>query len=411
MDSLLNTIQEFKKEVEKDNKKIIILDVSYYGEINLPNNIDKTKVIKEDLFLVKKEIDGKIEEEFCTKNSTLAKVNENGEIVISEKYKGLIDENHLLSKLKDILPMSLSKLEQIEKKRELAKAGKTTLKEKYENKKDNEEENRENKEENESITGKKKLYEPNSKDLEIDLKQKVTEANTIEDLLPEAKGLDKLITRRKNDGQFEIIGVNGQGEEVELKSLQQTEGTNPNKDIIDIDRKGKAQKEQARTILKIKNGENYGKQNEILSISLGDYGIPEVNYGVRAQETNEYITIPVAVKRSNTNEKRADKDVIEFAEKRRNTNVKEDITRAEDRIEQNENNEVELENFDDNLYNDKIVDESEILIRKGAKRAHEEVDVFKKRLEKIQGDNLEEKIDNAVEQAEDEFTHTSRNRA
>ena len=43
MDSLLNTIQEFKKEVEKDNKKIIILDISYYGEINLPNNIDKTK--------------------------------------------------------------------------------------------------------------------------------------------------------------------------------------------------------------------------------------------------------------------------------------------------------------------------------------------------------------------------------
>lgn len=406
MDSLLNTIQEFKKEIEKDNNKVIVLDISYYGEINLSNSIDSSKVIKEDLFLVKKEIDGKVEEEFCTKNGTLAKVNENGEIKISEQYKNLIDENELLSKLKDVLPMSLSKLEQLEKKRE---SRKTTSEKKDENK--SEEESKENEEENEGNTGNKKLYKPNPKDLEIDLKQKVTETNTIQDLLPETKGLNKLITRRKNDGQFEIIGVNEQGEEVELKSLEQTEGTNPNKDIIDIDRKGKAEQEQAKTILKIKNGENYGKQNEILSISLGDYGIPEVNYGVRAQETNEYITIPVAVKRSNTNEKRADKDVIEFVEKRRNTSVKEDITRAEDRIGQNESKETELENFDDNPYNDKIIDESEILIRNGAKRAHEEVDVFKRRLEKIQGDNLEEKVDNAVEEAEDEFTHTSRNRA
>lgn len=406
MDSLLNTIQEFKKEIEKDNNKVIVLDISYYGEINLSNSIDSSKVIKEDLFLVKKEIDGKVEEEFCTKNGTLAKVNENGEIKISEQYKNLIDENELLSKLKDVLPMSLSKLEQLEKKRE---SRKTTSEKKDENK--SEEESKENEEENEGNTGNKKLYKPNPKDLEIDLKQKVTETNTIQDLLPETKGLNKLITRRKNDGQFEIIGVNEQGEEVELKSLEQTEGTNPNKDIIDIDRKGKAEQEQAKTILKIKNGENYGKQNEILSISLGDYGIPEVNYGVRAQETNEYITIPVAVKRSNTNEKRADKDVIEFVEKRRNTSVKEDITRAEDRIGQNESKETELENFDDNPYNDKIIDESEILIRNGAKRAHEEVDVFKRRLEKIEGDNLEEKVDNAVEEAEDEFTHTSRNRA
>lgn len=406
MDSLLNTIQEFKKEIEKDNNKVIVLDISYYGEINLSNSIDSSKVIKEDLFLVKKEIDGKVEEEFCTKNGTLAKVNENGEIKISEQYKNLIDENELLSKLKDVLPMSLSKLEQLEKKRE---SRKTTSEKKDENK--SEEESKENEEENEGNTGNKKLYKPNPKDLEIDLKQKVTETNTIQDLLPETKGLNKLITRRKNDGQFEIIGVNEQGEEVELKSLEQTEGTNPNKDIIDIDRKGKAEQEQAKTILKIKNGENYGKQNEILSISLGDYGIPEVNYGVRAQETNEYITIPVAVKRSNTNEKRADKDVIEFVEKRRNTSVKEDITRAEDRIGQNESKETELENFDDNPYNDKIIDESEILIRNGAKRAHEEVDVFKRRLEKIEGDNLEEKVDNAVEEAEDEFMHTSRNRA
>lgn len=411
MDSLLNKLQELKKEVEEDNSKAIVLDISYYGEINLPSNIDKSKVIKEDLYLVEKEVDGKIEKEFCTKYGIIAKV-EDGQIKISEQYRGLIDEIDLLSKLKEILPLSLKKLEEIEQKRESTVRERNISKNK--NKKTNE--NKENEiendeEEKKNSTGGRPVYKPNPKDLEIDLKQRVTETNTIQDLIPEAKGLDKLVIRRKNNGQFEIIGVNGEGEEVELKSLEQTEGTNPNKDIVDIDRNGKAKQEQARTILKIKNGENYGKQNEILSISLGDYGTPEVNYGIRAQETNEYITIPVAVKRSNTNEKRADKDVIEFAEKRRNTSVKDDITRAEERIEENENNEAELENFDDNPNNDTIIDESEILIRQGAKRAHEEVDVFRDRLKNVEGDTLEEKVDNAVEQAEDEFTHTSRNRA
>lgn len=411
MDSLLNKLQEFKKEVEKDNSKIIVIDISYYGEINLPNNIDKSKVIKEDLYLVEKEEDGKIEKEFCTKYGTIAKV-EDGQIRISEQYRGLIDEVELLSKLKEILPLSLTKLEELEQKRESTVRERNISKNKNEKTSDNKEDEIEKgEEEKKNAIGERPLYKPNPKDVELDSTQKVTETKTIKDLIPEARGLDKIIARRKNNGQFEIIGVNGQGEEVELKSLEQTEGTNPNKDIVDIDKNGKARKEQAKTILKIRDGQNYGKQNEILSISLGDYGTPEVNYGIRAQETNEYITIPVAVKRPNTNEKRADKDVIEFAEKRRNTSVKDDITRAEERIEENENNEAELENFDDNPNNDTIIDESEILIRQGAKRAHEEVDVFRDRLKNVEGDTLEEKVDNAVEQAEEEFMHTSRNRA
>lgn len=162
-------------------------------------------------------------------------------------------------------------------------------------------------------------------------------------------------------------------------------------------------------MVRIEDGQNQGPENEGFTVSIGEYGVPEINYYRRSVETNEYTSIPVNLE--NTNQKRTELDVREYMEKTKNTSVEDNIKRAKDRIQNNENKETVLENIDDDPYNDKIVDESEIQIRKAAKRCKISIEAFKQELEKQEGDSLEEKIESAEEQINEEFRGTSRRRA
>lgn len=399
MKEVLQKLREFKTIQETNIKKgESIIDISYYGEITLSkNDTDISNQRKEDLYLVKKEIDGKIEFEFRIDFGIIAYIGEEGQIQIAEDFKQLINENEFLLQLKSIMPISLEKLEALEKSgsnKEIEKLSKTT-----ENEKELEDEKKIEKEDSNTT----KKYIENPKDAKIDLRKKITEKENFYDLVPEArqKGIVDLVVRRKDSTRFEFIGINGAGEEIKLKSLEQTEGTNPNKDIIEIDAKGTVKKDQVETIIKIKNGQNEGKQNEGFTVKLGEYGIPEVSYYRRARELNKYSSIPVNME--NTNQKRTDRDVREYIEKTRNTATNDNIKRAEDRISYNEDNETQLENIDDNPYNDEIIDSAEIEIRKAAKRCKISVEEFKQKLETQDGDTLEEKIENAEEEINEEF--------
>lgn len=161
-------------------------------------------------------------------------------------------------------------------------------------------------------------------------------------------------------------------------------------------------------MLKIHTGENEGRENEGFTVKLGAYGIPEVNYYRRASQTDEYTSVPVNLE--NTNQKRTEQNVQEFMEKKRNTNVNDNIEKADDRIEQNENEETVLENIDDDHNNDKI-DDSEILIEEAANRCKISVEAFKQEMEKVDGESLEEKIENTEEEINEQFRGNDRGRA
>lgn len=380
MEELLENLREFKKEqeagLEKEDK---IIDVSYYGEITLSrNDKDMKNERKEDLYLVKKEINGKTEFEFKSNSGVIAQVNKDGEISIALQYKEFINEKEFLLQVEKIMPMSLEKLEKIKEKR--LQKNKVQV-----NSKQNKEQSKEETQEQTKETQgeRKNKYIENPKDAKIDMNKKVTETKTFLDLVPEArqKGIQDVRVRRTNNSKFEIIGIDSEGYEIPLQTLEQTEGTNPVKDIIKVNSNGEEVKEeQVTTMLKIKNGENQGKQDEGFTIKLGQYGTPQVSYYRRAIETNEYTSIPVNLE--NTNQKQTEKDVREYIEKKRNTQVNDNIQRANERIENNEDKETTLENIDDDPYNDKIVDSSEIQIRKAAKRCKISVKAFKQELEK-----------------------------
>lgn len=397
MEKVIEKLRRFKTNEESNiDKGETILDINYYGEIVLSkNDTELSNERKEDLYLVKKETNGKIEFEFRIELGIVATINDEGQIQISEEFKELINENEFFLQLNSITPLSLEKLEELERET------KTVVDEKMQTI-----QAEEKTEKGERNTPSK--YIENPKDVKIDLSKKITEKENFYDLVPEAreKGVVDVVVRTKNNLTFEIIGVNSVGEEINLQTLEQTEGTNPSKNILEINADGSTVKEdQVSTILKIKNGENEGKQNEGFAIKIGNYGIPEVSYYRRSSELNQYSSIPVNL--DNTNQKRTDKDVREYIEKPRNTTTDDNLKRAKDRLSSNEDGKTQLENIDDDLTND-IEDQSEIQIRKAAKRCRISIEEFKQELEKQDGDTLEEKIENAEEAINEEFRGRNR---
>jgi len=389
MDEVLEQLKRFKEQQISENEGQIV-DIIYYGTINLSkNDKDLSNQRQENLYLVEKEVNGRKELQFYTDSSVIATVQENGEIVISDKYKELINTNEFLLQMQKVKPLSLQKLEQIhDKNQEQDISSKTTQ--------------TTSKEEN------KNIYDENAKDVRIDMNKKITETKTFADLVPEVKqkGIKDVVVRRIDGANFEFIGLNENNEMIQLETLRQTEGTNPNIDVIEVNQDGsKVEKDKVLTMLKIRTGENQGREDEGFTVSLGDYGIPEVNYYRRASQLDEYTSIPVNLE--NTNQKRTELEVREYMEKKRNTDIDDNIERANDRIQQNENEETVLENIDDNFNNDIITEELEILIQKAADRCKISIEAFKEQLEKVDGETLEEKIENAEEEINEQFRGNS----
>lgn len=391
MEPLIEQLRRYKQEQEKnleDGEKI--LDISFYGKINLSKKDDDLSNEKqEEIYLIKKEIDGKIQLEFKANEGTIATIGEDDQVIITPQYKELINENEFLIQLQKIMPISLEKLEKLQKEEQQLK------------------ENALEEDMKENAQGTIK-YKPNPKDAKINMKDKITETKTFEDLVPEVKekGIVDVRVRRIDQTKFKFIGIDKDRNQLELETLQQTEGTNPAQEVIEVNEDGsEVKKDTVMTMLKIEKGENEGRENEGFTVTLGAYGIPEINYYRRDETENKYTSIPVNLE--NTNQKIVQTDVQEYMEKGRNTSVNDNIERAEQRIESSKKEETVLENIDDDLYNDKMVevDDTEILIRKAAKRCKiNDIEGFKKRLENTKGDTIQEKIDNLEEEINEEYS-------
>lgn len=163
MEEVIEKLREFKAIQETNLEKgEMIVDISYYFKITLlENHSNSISKRKEDLYLVKKEINGKTEFEFRVEEGIIATVVD-GQIQISQDYKKLINENEFLLQLKNIMPLSLKKLEELEQ--EPSNISKIDEKEE----KIEPEEQAENDEQKDTP----KKYIENPKDIKIDLSKK-----------------------------------------------------------------------------------------------------------------------------------------------------------------------------------------------------------------------------------------------
>lgn len=398
---LIEQLEILKEELEKrameQGEQCNIQDIQYYKDITF----DEIEGKEYPLFLVEKEVNGEIKRELQIGDTVIADIDKDNHVQMRE---GFFDKELLiLIKLRDTTPISLKELEEMEmsneNEREIFKKGITN---KSKNVLEEEEKEDSSKQDDNEENGVKK---GSSNDIEIDINKKVTVDRTFADLVPEVKEkqLETVKIRRIDATRFEFYGINKDGQEVAVESLKTVEGTNPIKEITEVGANGEVRKDDVLHLVQIVHGTNEQNGNEGFSVDM-EAGIPKVAY-VRRSRDNEYTSVPVNLK--NTNQKRTDKEVQEYAEKTRNPWVSDNIEKAEKILESQE--ETTLENIDDNENNDNrdtTLEYEETLIKDAAKRCKMSEEGFKRVLEQERKDG--EPIEKSIERAEDEVNEQAR---
>lgn len=385
---LKDSLQKLKKDLEntaRENKvNTTILDIHYYKTIKF----NEAGGEEHPIYLVEKQVDGKIVKQLQTDDEVIADIKEDNSIEIKEGFKEKITIKGILIKLRDTMPVSLNELEHLEKDKQ----------------KENEMESEERIKNGTNVETKGSNVEQNKKDIEIDMDKRITETKTFAQLVPEVKekGIETVKVRRLDMTRFEFYGLDENGNEIEIQSLKAVEGTNPNKEIKEINQDGsKVEENQVLAMFQIENGTNEQAGNEGFTVDLDDdFGLPKISYYRRDKGENEYTSIPVNLK--NTNQKRTEIEVREYAEKRINPEVGDNIEKADKILDRQEK--TSLENIDDDLYNDCSETREEYeeeLIEEAAKRCKVSVEGFKKELENTRKEG--EPIEDSIERTEEEI--------
>ena len=353
---------------------------------------------EEKLFVV---YDKSGQKELWLGKEKLADIGENGEIKLIPGNYTISDLAQLVEALTRRDSFSLKDIEkQVTNERKMGKtsSSKEPKVENFEEKKKEIEKQRKEQEKNKNKNQQNKeetkdTYQENATDMVIDVRKKITENETFQDLVPEAKDFSKVVIRRTSGTEFEFIGITSTGKEKFFKTLVPMKGTNPTKNVQSINKDGtKVTKQQVNTIVAIREGENEGKRREGFTVKIGQYGIPEVGY-YRESNKGEYMTIPVGME--NTNQKQPEKQVRNYAQKEKNPDVKKSITKAK-------NNQEPTTEFEPN--------QEEFLIIQAAKRCKIGMKEFVDEYNKYEG-TIEEKIEQAEEAINEQYRGNTRQRA
>lgn len=391
---------KLEEEANEKNEKCKIIDIKYYKHITF----DRVKGEEEPLYLIEKEVDGGIIRQLQAGDRVIADILEDNTIILREDIKD--KSTIILMHLNNITPTSLRTLQEREKLENNVKK----QEQKTQNKKENRESSKRQDEQKEN-----KNQNPYSI-AEIDLDKPIVGKKNFRDLVPEIKEkeVEKVKVRRTGlgtDNGFEFYGIGKNGEYIKLETLKRTEATNQTKEVNEIKDKGqnsKVEKNGVSAMFSITNGTNEGHGNEGFTIDLSDgTGTPEVAYYRRARNYDEnikdatrYESIPVSMK--DTNQKRTSLEARQHMEKRRNTDISDNIQRSNEILEKQD--ETTLENIDDSPYNDNIETMEEYvdsLIEEAAKECKVSVKGFKAVMESVKSKN--DTIKEQIEKAKDEI--------
>lgn len=394
LEKLENKLEE---EANEKNEQCKIIDIKYYKHINF----DNVKGKEEPLYLIEKEVDGSIIRELQAGDRVIADIAEDNTIILREDIKD--KSTMILMHLNNITPISLRTLQEKEQLHE------NEEKQEQNRRSKNKKENKDNeKVEEEKENNNKTPYAI----AEIDLDKPIVGKKNFRDLVPEIKEkeVEKVKVRRTGlgtDNGFEFYGIGKNGEYIKLETLKRTESTNQTKEVNEI-RDGKVEKNGVSAMFSLTNGTNEGHGNEGFTIDLSDgTGIPEVAYYRRARNYDEnikdatrYESIQVNMK--DTNQKRTELDERRHMEKRRNTDISDNIQRSNEILRAQD--ETTLENIDDSPYNDNIETMEEYvddLIKEAAKECKISVKGFKAVMESVKSKN--DTIKEQIEKAKDEI--------
>lgn len=437
IDNMLTINALVREKLEKTNRTIE--DISYYKDFQFKGTnfglegayIVKIKddTIPESELSSRKEDDlkyGFIYEIYDGNNKLVASVNERGEVIFDQEYmEGLQEKNEGYFDVldletdgfelpeegkKDVITLRKYELEKLETEKKLENVSKIT----------GEKEIRSYSEINKN---QKPLFDKLPNKQELDANVRVTRTETLADMIPEIKekGYEKIGVVYSNSGKgqtgrFSFVGITKEGKIGTIDSLENTQGTTTGQTVTSINSRdgSEVEEEQVAGMVRI-NGRKRAGQEEMLSVKVGQYGVLEVDY-VRAELSEDkktrYLSGPIETQ----NLKPTTREVREFMDRNKNTNMKDELKRAKPEI--GRDGETQIENIDDTASNDRVgpddilvlEDGTETSIRKEAAKAKVSVEDFVRRYNERSGKTPDEKIDSIQEEYEEEYDLSKRRR-
>lgn len=262
-----------------------------------------------------------------------------------------------------------------------------------------------------------KIFDKITNKQELDANVRVTQTETLSDLIPELKekGIQKVgVVYSDNiqgqNGRFSFVGIDKDGKMQILESLENIDGTTTGQKVTSINSidGSLVEQEQVAGMVKLSDRTNTNGEEEYLSVRQGDYGIIEVDY-VRADlskpEDKRYISAPIETK----NIYPTTREVRDFMDRSYNPEIDNELEKAEPEINRDE--ETSMENIDDTASNDYLTPDDIILLedgtkttlRKEADKAKVSPEEFTERYNEMSGKTPDEKIDTIQEEIEEEY--------
>ena len=259
---------------------------------------------------------------------------------------------------------------------------------------------------------------------EIDSDVRVTQTETLADMIPEIKekGIVKIgviYSNRTNNqnGRFSFVGIDKNGQIQTINSLENIEGTTTGQTVTSINsRDGSAvEEEQVAGMVKINGRSNSNNEEEMLSIRQGQYGILEVDY-VRADlsrdKSERYMSAPIET----DNIYHTTREVRDFMDKSKNVNMNDELRKADSEIDRD--GETKMRNIDDTANNDYLTPDDIIILENGAKttlrkeaeKSKISPEEFTRRYNERSGNTPDEKIEAIQDEIEEEYGAPNRNR-
>lgn len=252
---------------------------------------------------------------------------------------------------------------------------------------------------------------------EIDPNAKVTQTETLADMIPEIKekGIVKVSVvlsdhSKGQTGRFSFVGLDKDGKVHKIESLENVEGTTTGQTITSINSRDGSlvEEEQVAGMARIRGRSNANGQEEMLSVRVGQYGILEVDY-VRADLSKDkderYLSAPIETR----NQRPTTREVREVMDKTKNTEIEDELDKSKAEI--NRDGDTELRNMDDTASNDLLTPDDIILLedgtkttlRKEAQKAKVSPEEFTSRYNERGGKTPDEKIQEIHDEINNEY--------
>lgn len=125
----------------------------------------------------------------------------------------------------------------------------------------------------------------------------VTANETLGQIIPELNQYDEVQiscekSDNQSDGRFTVIGVKADGTKEPVESVGQVEGINTGRTVTSINRDGtEVEEKEVKGLFQIA-----GRPEEGISISVGNYNVPEVQYIQNMNDRENRQAIPIGVK-------------------------------------------------------------------------------------------------------------------